>query len=71
MNPAIQRIIKGKLKQKAGNYNRKMQESSPSANRKEYTHKNRISTLTTKNNRKLSLLFLIPLNINGLNSPIK
>jgi hypothetical protein len=37
---------------------KKKQESNPSTNLKEDRHKNRIPTLTTKNNRKQQLLFL-------------
>jgi hypothetical protein len=48
MNPALQRIIKGKLQQKEGNYVLEKEGSNPSTNLKEDIHKNRIPTLTTK-----------------------
>jgi exonuclease III len=49
----------------------KKQESNPSTNLKEHSHKNRILTLTTKMTGRNNYLSLISLNINGLNSPIK
>ena len=48
----------------------KKQESNPSTNLKD-SHKNRISTLTTKITGSNNYFSLISLNINGLNSPIK
>jgi hypothetical protein len=49
----------------------KKQESNPSTNLKEDSHKNRIPTLTTKIIGSNNYFSLISLNINGLNSPIK
>ena len=49
----------------------KKQESNPSTNLKEDSHKNRISTLTTKITGSNNYFFLISLNTNGLNSPIR
>jgi hypothetical protein len=49
----------------------KKQESNPSTNLKEDSHKNRITTLTTKITGYNNYFSLISLNINGLNSPIK
>jgi hypothetical protein len=48
MNPALQRIIKGKLQHKEGNDALEKAESNPSTNLKEDSHMNRIPTLTTK-----------------------
>jgi exonuclease III len=45
--------------------------NNPSTNLKEDSHKNRISTLTTKITGSNNYFTLISLNINGLNSPIK
>jgi hypothetical protein len=50
---------------------RKKQESNPSTNLKEDSHKNRIPFITTKTTGSNNYFFLISLNINGLNSPIK
>jgi hypothetical protein len=47
------------------------QESNPSTNLKEDSHKNRMPTLTTKIIGSNNYISLISLNINGLNSPIK
>jgi hypothetical protein len=72
MNPALQRIIKGKLRHKEGNYTiekaakysfnkpkrRHLQEQNPNSNTKK----------TPGSNNYFSL---ISLNINGLNNPIK
>jgi hypothetical protein len=71
MIPALQRIIKGKLQQKEGNYTLEMQESNLSKNLKEDSHMNRIPTLTTKITGSNNDFSLISLNISGLNSPIK
>jgi hypothetical protein len=49
----------------------KKQESNPSKNLKEEYHKNRKPTLTTKIIGSNNYFSLIPLNINGLNSPMK
>jgi hypothetical protein len=69
-NPALQRIIKGKHQHKDGKYT--LQKArNPSTNLKEDSRKNRILTLTTKITGKNNYFSLIPLNINGLNSPIK
>jgi hypothetical protein len=71
-NPALQRIIKGKLPTQGGKLlPRKQQESNPSTNLKEDSHKNRIPFLTTKTTGSNNYFFLISLNINGLNSPMK
>jgi hypothetical protein len=67
-NPALQRIIDGKLKHIEGNYTLENSRNSSSFN-KPKTHI--IPPLTTKitgSNNYYSLIFLI---INGLNSPIK
>jgi hypothetical protein len=47
-NPALQRIITGKHQYKDGTTPYKKQESNPSTNLKEDSHKNRVPTLTTK-----------------------
>jgi hypothetical protein len=47
------------------------QESNPSTNLKEDSHKNINPTLTTKITGSNNYFSLISLNINGLNSPIK
>ena len=47
------------------------QESNPSTNLKEDSHKNRMPTLTTKIIGSNNYFSLISLNINGLNCPIK
>ena len=71
-NPALQRIIKGKRPTQGGKLlPRKKQESNPSTNLKEDSHKNRIPFLTTKTTGSNNYFSLISLNINGLNSPIK
>jgi hypothetical protein len=49
----------------------KNQESNPSTNLKEESHKNRILTITTKITGSNNYFSLIYLNTNGLNSPIK
>jgi len=49
----------------------KKQESNPSTNLKENSHKNRILTLTTKIVGSNNYFSLKSLNINRLNSPIK
>ena len=71
MNPALQRIIKGKLQHKEGNDALEKAESNPSTNLKEDSHMNRIPTLTTKITENNNYFSLISLNINGFNSPIK
>jgi hypothetical protein len=48
MNPAHQRIIKGKLQHKEGNNALKKQERNPSTNVREDSSKNTIPILTTK-----------------------
>ena len=50
---------------------RKKQESNPSTNQKEDSHKNRMPTLTTKIIGSNNYFSLISLNINGLNYPNK
>jgi hypothetical protein len=50
---------------------KKKQESNPSTNQKEDSHKNTMSTLTTKIIGSNNYFPLISFNINGLNSPIK
>jgi hypothetical protein len=50
---------------------RKNQESKSLISLKEYSHKNRIPTLTTEITESNNYFSLISLNINGLNSPIK
>jgi hypothetical protein len=50
---------------------KKNQQSNPSTNLKEDSHKNRIPTLTTKIIGSNDYFSLISLNINGLNSPMK
>jgi hypothetical protein len=49
----------------------KKQERNPSTNLKEDSRKKRIPTLTTKITGSNNYFYLISLNINGLNSPIK
>ena len=49
----------------------KKQESNPSTNLKEDSHRNRMPTLTTKIKESNNFFSLIFLNINKLNSPIK
>jgi hypothetical protein len=49
---------------------KKKQESNPSTNLKEDSHKNRMPTLTTKITGSNNYFSLTSLNINGLNSPI-
>jgi hypothetical protein len=49
----------------------KKQESNPSTNQKEDSHKNRMPTLTTKITGNNNYFSIISLNIYGLNSPIK
>jgi hypothetical protein len=49
----------------------KKQEIDPSTNIKEYSTKNSITTVITKITGSNNNLFLISLNINELNSPIK
>ena len=46
------------------------QESNPSTNQKEDSHKNRMPTLTTKIKETNNYFSLISININGLNSPV-
>jgi hypothetical protein len=70
-NPALQRIITEKKKYKDENYTQKKQESNPSTNLKEDSHKNRMPTLTTKILGSNNYFSLMSININGLNSPIK
>ena len=63
---------KGKTPKQGGKLlPRKKQESNPSTNLKEDSHKNRIPFITTKTTGRKNYFFLITLNINGLNSPIK
>jgi hypothetical protein len=70
MNPALQRIIKGKHQHKKGNYILEKARKQ-SFNKKEDSHKNKIPTLTTKITGSNNYFSLISLNINGFNSPIK
>jgi hypothetical protein len=70
-NLTLQRIIKGKLQQKKGNYTLEKQEIKFSTNLKEDSHMNRIPTLTTKIRGSNNDFSLISLNINGLISLIK
>jgi hypothetical protein len=62
--PAVQRIIKEKHQHKDGNYTLQKAETNPSTNLKEDSHKNRISTLTTKMTGSNNNFSLISLNIN-------
>jgi hypothetical protein len=71
MNLAPQRIIKGKLQHKEGNYSLEKQENHLSTILKEDSHMKRIPTLSTKITGSNSYFSIISLNINGLNSPIK
>jgi hypothetical protein len=71
-NPALQRIITGKkTNTRTESTPQKKQESNPSINLLEDSHKNRMSTLATKIIGSNNYFSLISLNINGLNSPIK
>jgi hypothetical protein len=65
MNPALQRIIKGRI------LCSKKQESNPSTNLKEESCNNRIPTLTTKIIGSYNYFPLVSLNIDGLNAPTK
>jgi hypothetical protein len=71
MNPALQRIITEKTNTRTQTPPYKKQESNPSTNQKEDSHKNRMPTLKTKIIGSNNYFCLISLNINGLNSPIK
>ena len=66
MNPALQRIIKGKLQHKEGNY-----ALEKARNLKNDICKNRIPTLTTKITGSNNYFSLISLNINGFKYPLK
>jgi hypothetical protein len=66
MNPALQRIIKGKLQHKEGNY-----ALEKARNLKNDICKNRIPSLKPKITGRNNYFSLISLNINGLNLPIK
>jgi hypothetical protein len=70
-NPTLQRIIKGKLQHKEGNYAQEKARNNLSTNLKENTSKNRIPTLTTKITGSNNYFCLISLNIIGLNTQIK
>ena len=70
-NPALQRIITEKKNTRTETTPQKKQESNPSTNLKEDSHKNRMPTLTTKIIGSNNYFSLISFNINGLNSPIK
>jgi hypothetical protein len=65
MNPALQRIMKGKLQHKEGNY--ALEKARKQFFNKD-SHMNRIPILTTKITGSNSYFSLISLNINGLNS---
>jgi hypothetical protein len=54
-----------------GNGSLEKARSNPSTNQKGDSHKNRISTLTTKIKGSNNYFSLISLNINEINSPIK
>jgi hypothetical protein len=70
-NPALQRIIEGKLQHKEGNYNDENQEIKHlTMNPKEEKHTN-IIQLTTKITGSNNHWSLISLYISELNSPIK
>jgi hypothetical protein len=69
MNPALQRIIKGKHQHKVRKYTQKKQESNPSTNLKKDSLKNRIPTLTTKLTGSNNYFSLISHNINGVTPP--
>jgi hypothetical protein len=61
MNPALQRIIKGKHQHKDENYTLEKARNYPSKDLKEDSRKNRIPTLTTKiigSNNPFSLISL-------------
>jgi hypothetical protein len=81
-SPALQRTTqknkqtnkqtnKQKNHYKDGNHALEKVRSNPSTNQKEDSHKNRMPTLATKIIGSNNYFSLIPLNINGLNSPIK
>ena len=71
-NTALQRIITEKKNNTRTEIKpQKKQECNPSTNQKEDSHKNRMPTLTTKIKGSNNYFFLISLNINGINSPIK
>jgi hypothetical protein len=71
MNPALQRIIKGKHKHKDRNYTLDKAKNNPSTNLKEDSRKNRIPTLTTEITGSNNYVSLISLNINGVKFPNK
>jgi hypothetical protein len=62
---------KKKTIQRQKPYPRKKQESNPSTNQKQDSHKDRMQTLTTKIIGSNNYFSLISLNINGFSSPIK
>ena len=65
MNLALQRIITEKNQYKDGNHALEKQESYPTTNQKEDSHKNRMPTLTTKiigSNNYFSLIYLISMD---------
>ena len=65
-------MIMAKLQHMEENYAvEKKQESTHSTNLKEDSHMNRIPTLTTNIIGSNNYFYLISLNINGFNSPIK
>jgi hypothetical protein len=74
-NPALQRIIYGKLQHKEENYRqkkkKKKQERNFSTNLKKDSNINRIPTLSTKITESNNYFSLVSLNINELNPPIK
>jgi hypothetical protein len=71
-NPALQRVIDGKCQHKEGNHTlKKARKYLLSTNPKEDSHTIIILPLTTKITGSSNHYFLISLNINGLNSPIK
>jgi hypothetical protein len=71
MNRALQGIIKSKLKHKEGNDALEKARTEFFRKAKEVSLKNRIPTPTTRLTLSNNYFSLTPLNINGLNSPIK
>ena len=72
-NPALQRIIEGKVQHKEGNYTQEKKQEMIifTINTNEEKHTNIIPTLTTKITGTNHHWSLISLNISGLNFPIK
>jgi hypothetical protein len=71
MKPALQRIIKGRLQHKNGNYTLEKARKQSFNKHKGGSCKNRIPTLKRKITGSSNYFSLISLNINGFNSPIK